>query len=65
MGAGMRVEEAIGKQLARLRAQRQLSLADLGEALGYYLGKPWSRQAVHQANAASVPSPPPNSPPWP
>ena len=45
----MRVEEAIGKQIARLRAQRQLSLADLGEALGCYLGKPWSRQAVHQA----------------
>jgi transcriptional regulator with XRE-family HTH domain len=45
----MRVEEAIGRQVARLRAQRQLSLADLGEALGRYLGKPWSRQAVYQA----------------
>jgi transcriptional regulator with XRE-family HTH domain len=45
----MRVEEAVGRQIARLRAQRQLSLADLGEALGRYLGKPWSRQAVHQA----------------
>ena len=45
----MRVEEAIGRQIARLRAQRQLSLADLGETLGRYLGKPWSRQAVHQA----------------
>jgi transcriptional regulator with XRE-family HTH domain len=45
----MRVEEAIGIQIARLRAQRQLSLADLGEALSDYLGKPWSRQAVHQA----------------
>ena len=45
----MRVEEAIGRQVARLRAQRQLSLADLGDALGCYLGKPWSRQAVHQA----------------
>jgi transcriptional regulator with XRE-family HTH domain len=45
----MRVEEAIGRQIARLRAQRQLSLADLGEALGRYLGRPWSRQAVHQA----------------
>jgi transcriptional regulator with XRE-family HTH domain len=45
----MRVEEAIGRQIADLRAQRQLSLADLGEALGRYLGKPWSRQAVHQA----------------
>ena len=45
----MRVEEAIGRQIARLRGQRQLSLADLGEALSNYLGKPWSRQAVHQA----------------
>ena len=45
----MRVEEAIGRQIAQLRAQRQLSLADLGQALGRYLGKPWSRQAVHQA----------------
>lgn len=45
----MRVEEAIGRQIARLRAQRQLSLADLGQALGPYLEKPWSRQAVHQA----------------
>lgn len=45
----MRVEQAIGTQIARLRAQRQLSLAGLGEALGCYLGKPWSRQAVHQA----------------
>ena len=45
----MRVEEAIGRQIARLRTQRQQSLADLGEALGCYLGKPWSRQAVHQA----------------
>lgn len=45
----MRVEEAIGRQIARLRAQRQLSLAELGEAIGQYLGRPWSRQAVHQA----------------
>jgi transcriptional regulator with XRE-family HTH domain len=45
----MRVEEVIGRQVARLRAQRQLSLTDLGEALGRYLGRPWSRQAVHQA----------------
>src|SRR5690348_11300877 len=45
----MRVEEAIGGQIARLRAQRQLSLADLGAALGRYLGEPWRRQAVHQA----------------
>ena len=45
----MQVEEAIGRQIARLRAQRQLTQADLGDTLGCYLGKPWSRQAVHQA----------------
>lgn len=45
----MRVEEAVGRQIARLRAQRGLSLTELGEALGGFLGKPWSRQAVHQA----------------
>lgn len=45
----MRVEEAIGRQIARLRTRQQLSLADLGEALGRYLDRPWSRQAVHQA----------------
>lgn len=45
----MRVEEAIGRQIARLRAERRLSLAELGEALGRHLDRPWSRQAVHQA----------------
>ncbi len=45
----MRVEMAIGNQIARLRQGRQMSLTQLGEALGRYLGRPWSRQAVHQA----------------
>lgn len=45
----MRVEEAIGRQIARFRDARQMSLAELGEALGQYLERPWSRQAVHQA----------------
>ena len=45
----MRVETAIGKQIARFRETRQMSLTQLGEALGQYLDKPWSRQAVHQA----------------
>ncbi|UBU10387.1 helix-turn-helix domain-containing protein [Nonomuraea gerenzanensis] len=45
----MRVEEAIGRQIARLRAERRMSLTELGEALGRYLDRPWSRQAVHQA----------------
>jgi transcriptional regulator with XRE-family HTH domain len=33
----------------RLREARQMSLTQLGEALGKYLDRPWSRQAVHQA----------------
>jgi transcriptional regulator with XRE-family HTH domain len=45
----MRIETAIGKQIARLREARQMSLTQLGEAMGKYLDKPWSRQAVHQA----------------
>jgi transcriptional regulator with XRE-family HTH domain len=45
----MRVEEAIGQQIAHLREARQMSLTQLGQAMGRYLGKPWSRQAVHQA----------------
>jgi transcriptional regulator with XRE-family HTH domain len=45
----MRIETAIGQQIARLREARQMSLTQLGEALGKYLDKPWSRQAVHQA----------------
>lgn len=45
----MRVEAAIGQQIARLRETRRMSLTELGEAIGRYLGRPWSRQAVHQA----------------
>ncbi len=45
----MRVETAIGRQIARLREARQMSLTQLGEAVGRYLDRPWSRQAVHQA----------------
>ena len=45
----MRIETAIGMQIARMREARQMSLTQLGEAMGKYLGKPWSRQAVHQA----------------
>jgi transcriptional regulator with XRE-family HTH domain len=48
-GTGMRIEAAIGKQIARFREARQMSLTQLGEAMGKYLDRPWSRQAVHQA----------------
>src|SRR5215471_4234515 len=46
---GMRVEVAIGKQIARLREMRHLSLTELGEAVGRDLDRSLSRQAVHQA----------------
>ena len=45
----MRVEETIGRRIAHLREAREMSLAELGRAVGGYLEKPWSRQAVHQA----------------
>lgn len=45
----MQVEMAIGNQISRLRQSQQMSLTQLGIALGKYLGRPWSRQAVHQA----------------
>ncbi len=45
----MRIEVAIGQQIAHLRQARQMSLTQLGQSMGRYLGKPWSRQAVHQA----------------
>src|SRR5580698_4462308 len=49
LGAVMRIETAIGNQISRLREARQMSLTQLGQAVGMYLDKPWSRQAVHQA----------------
>jgi transcriptional regulator with XRE-family HTH domain len=48
----VRIEAAIGQQIAHLREVRQMSLTQLGQAMGRYLDKPWSRQAVHQAEAA-------------
>lgn len=45
----MKLEEAIGANLARLREESGLSQAQLGNALGAYLDKPWSRQAVSGA----------------
>ncbi|MGY5069386.1 helix-turn-helix domain-containing protein [Streptomyces griseus] len=45
----MKIEEAIGANLARLREEAGLSQAQLGNALGSYLEKPWSRQAVSGA----------------
>jgi transcriptional regulator with XRE-family HTH domain len=45
----VKLEEVIGENIARQRARQELSQADLGEALGVYLEKPWSRQAVHSA----------------
>lgn len=45
----MKIEEAIGANMARLREEAGLSQKQLGEALGAYLGKTWTRQAVSAA----------------
>lgn len=45
----MKIEEAIGKNVLGIREDRDMSQAELGEALAAYLGKPWSRQAVSAA----------------
>lgn len=45
----MKLEEVVGINVARLREQRRLPQAELGELLGQYLGKPWTRQAVSAA----------------
>ncbi|MCG6497646.1 helix-turn-helix transcriptional regulator [Kitasatospora sp. A2-31] len=45
----MKLEESIGANIARLREMSGLSQAQLGDALGRYLEKPWSRQAVSAA----------------
>lgn len=46
---GVRLEEVIGGHIADLRSHKEMSQAELGEALGEYLEKPWSRQAIHSA----------------
>jgi transcriptional regulator with XRE-family HTH domain len=45
----VRLEEVIGANIAERRSFMELSQTELGEALGQYLEKPWSRQAVHTA----------------
>ncbi|WP_046503090.1 helix-turn-helix transcriptional regulator [Streptomyces odonnellii] len=45
----MKVEEVIGRNLLRIREERGLSQAELGQAVEPHLGRPWSRQAVSAA----------------
>jgi transcriptional regulator with XRE-family HTH domain len=45
----VKLEEVIGVNIAERRAWMEMSQTELGEALGKYLEKPWSRQAVHTA----------------
>lgn len=45
----MKLEQMIGKRIAKLRAQCGLSPTDLGGQLAMFLAKPWSRQAVWAA----------------
>lgn len=45
----MRIEELVGQNVARYRACAELTQAQLGEHLARYLGRPWPRQTVSQA----------------
>lgn len=44
-----RIEEIVGRWIATGRAANGQSQAQLGTALGEYLGKPWSRQSISAA----------------
>ncbi len=43
------IEESIGANIEALRTSMGISQAELGRRLDYYLGNPWSRQAVSAA----------------
>lgn len=45
----MKIEQAIGANVARVRKERGLSQTDLGQAIEQHQGRPWSRQAVSAA----------------
>ncbi|WDG17482.1 helix-turn-helix domain-containing protein [Microbacterium sp. Clip185] len=46
----MRIEKIVGQNMAKLRAHKDWSQPQLGKAIGDLLGtKPWSRQAVSNA----------------
>lgn len=45
----MKLEQMIGKRIAKLRTECGLSPTDLGGQLAMFLTKPWSRQAVWAA----------------
>lgn len=45
----MRVEELIGERLRQARELRDWTQQELGAALEPYLGRPWTRQAVSNA----------------
>lgn len=45
----MRIEEVIGKRIAAIREEQDMTQAGLGELLGKLLGRQWSRQSVSSA----------------
>lgn len=45
----MRIEEYIGRGISESRARTGMTQAELGDKLGSYTGKGWSRQAVSAA----------------
>lgn len=45
----LRIEDVIGRRIAEGREELKLTQAQIGEQVGRYLGKPWPRQAVSNA----------------
>lgn len=45
----MKIEQAIGARLRRERMQQGMTLEQVGDEMATYLGKPWTAQAVWQA----------------
>lgn len=48
-GGGVKIEAVIGGWIAQRREDTGLTQSQVGDELGKYLGKPWSRQAVSAA----------------
>jgi transcriptional regulator with XRE-family HTH domain len=49
LGSGVRIEDVIGYWITRGREETGMTQAQIGEALGEHLDKPWPKQAVSAA----------------
>jgi transcriptional regulator with XRE-family HTH domain len=42
----VRIEEIVGRRVRDIRERKDMTQADLGRAVGPFLGRPWSRQTM-------------------